>query len=238
MVPSFDLISDLYLTEEDHFDWEGKPTSLYCIVAGNISEDLGILRQTLMHLSTHYLGVFYIDGSLEHPTLRNYPINTKRIENLISSIPNVVYLHNNVVILDGIALIAVNGWWANCETPDDLENTTRLELMRLDDAEYLRRTIDTMQVHPDVEDIIVISNCLPGEALLFGNTKFVDIPADESPNTCLYVDREKKSRYWLFGSHPVSTDVIFDGVQYHSNAKYRTEPYWPKRIAIRPRTLP
>ena len=47
----FDLISDLNLSPEDSFNWEGKATSLYCIIAGNISEDLRTIKQTLSHLS-------------------------------------------------------------------------------------------------------------------------------------------------------------------------------------------
>lgn len=191
-----------------------------------------------MHLSTHYLGVFFIDGSLEHLTFERYSSNIKLLESVIESIPNVMYLHNNVVILDGIALIAVNGWWANCEEPEDFRDAARLELMRMDDIEYLRRTISTMQIHPDVEDIVIISNGLPSADVLFGNTKCVDIPADEPPNTCLEIDLEKKVRHWVFGSHPVSTAVTINDIQYYSNAKYRTEPYWPARVAIKPRFRP
>jgi hypothetical protein len=62
----FDLISDLNLSPEDSFNWEGKATSLYCIIAGNISEDLRTIKQTLLHLSKFYQGIFYTLGSLEY----------------------------------------------------------------------------------------------------------------------------------------------------------------------------
>ena len=62
----FDLISDLNLYPEDSFNWEGKATSLYCIIAGNISEDLRTIKQTLSHLSKFYQGIFYTLGSLEY----------------------------------------------------------------------------------------------------------------------------------------------------------------------------
>ena len=49
----FDVISDLNLDAEDSFDWEGKATSLYLIIAGNISSDLRVIHQTLVHLSRY-----------------------------------------------------------------------------------------------------------------------------------------------------------------------------------------
>ena len=39
MILGFDIISDLNLSIDDTFTWEDKPTSLYCIVAGNVSND-------------------------------------------------------------------------------------------------------------------------------------------------------------------------------------------------------
>ena len=53
----FDVISDLNLSAEDSFNWEGKATSLYCIVAGNVSSDLRTVLQTLTHVGRFYQGV-------------------------------------------------------------------------------------------------------------------------------------------------------------------------------------
>jgi len=47
----FDLISDLELTDSDVFDWEGKSTSLFCLIAGNISDNLRVVQKTLKILS-------------------------------------------------------------------------------------------------------------------------------------------------------------------------------------------
>jgi HD superfamily phosphodiesterase len=70
---TFDIISDLNLSEEDKFVWEDKVTSLFCIVAGNISHDIKIVQKTLTYLSTLYQGVFYIDGALENTNLKEHP---------------------------------------------------------------------------------------------------------------------------------------------------------------------
>ncbi len=36
----FDIIGDLNLEPNDSFNWENKPTSLYCVLSGNVSSDV------------------------------------------------------------------------------------------------------------------------------------------------------------------------------------------------------
>ena len=58
----FDIIGNLNLEPNDSFNWIDKPTSLYCILTGNVSSDMKTVTQTLVHLSQQYQGVllFYI----------------------------------------------------------------------------------------------------------------------------------------------------------------------------------
>ena len=92
MVVGFDIISDLELSYKHKLDWEGKPTSLFCIVAGNITKDFKVLEETLEHLSAQYHGVFFIDGSNEIGSLVLQASKIDQISKLASRIKNVVYL--------------------------------------------------------------------------------------------------------------------------------------------------
>jgi hypothetical protein len=56
---SFDLISDLHVESWDQFDWSDKPTSPYCVVAGDIARDRQLVVDTLSHLGTVYAGVLH-----------------------------------------------------------------------------------------------------------------------------------------------------------------------------------
>ena len=94
---SFDIISDLYLTTNSVFDWNDKPTSLFCLVAGNISTNIFVVQKTLRHLSTIYHGVFYIDGSLENSEVINRDNRVEEISKICSAIPKVVYLHLSLI---------------------------------------------------------------------------------------------------------------------------------------------
>ena len=66
MTFTFDLISDLHVdTWPGEFSWESNVTSPYCVVAGDVSQDLDVTAKTLEHLGKCYQAVFYIDGNHE-----------------------------------------------------------------------------------------------------------------------------------------------------------------------------
>lgn len=107
---SFDLISDLHIDMWN--DNNISPTSLYCIVAGNIARDRGTVIDALYQLSKLYKKVFYIDGTVEHLNyLGDMDSSYEDLKEEIEMISDVVYLQNNVVIADGYAILGTNGWW-------------------------------------------------------------------------------------------------------------------------------
>ena len=82
----FDVLSDLNLNPNDSFNWENKASSLYCILAGNISSNIRTVAQVLVHLSKHYQGVFYVPGDLEYKTTDSIPNRTNELMMLCESI--------------------------------------------------------------------------------------------------------------------------------------------------------
>ena len=128
----FDIISDLNLSPESSFNWEGKATSLYLIIAGNISSDLRTIRQTLLHLSRFYQGIFYTLGSTEYHQTSDIEARTNEIHKLCQTIKNVAVMHHHVVIVDGIALAGANGWYGNT-IPSDATTELLIEQHRNED---------------------------------------------------------------------------------------------------------
>lgn len=229
MIFGFDIISDLNLSENDNFDWEGKPTSLYCVLAGNISSDLHTVYKTVKHLSKQYQGVFYIDGSIENSQIEDKTRIIDEISKMFVSIKNAVYLHNNVVVVDGVALVGVNGWYGNCAT-NDQENIS-LRINRYDDLAYLQKTIEKLQLHIDVKQIVIISNSIPSVDLYFGEKPDID-PTDINLNYVLESDTENKITTWIFGTHKKIVDTKINGVNYFNNPCYNNIPYYPKRVSL------
>jgi hypothetical protein len=226
----FDLISDLNLSPEDNFNWEGKATSLYCIIAGNISEDLYTIKQTLSHLSKFYQGIFYTLGSLEYHNTSDVVKRTNEIRKTCHAIRNLAIMHHHVVVVDGIAVLGANGWYGN--TAHDEETASIIEVHRNEDILYLKNTIERLQKHLDVKHIVIVSNSVPGIDLYFGeHPETVDIQLNL--NIALIADTENKVSHWLYGTYGKVVDTNINDINYINNSSFKRNPYWAKRVEIK-----
>jgi len=227
----FDVISDLNLDAEDHFNWEGKATSLYLIIAGNISNELRIIHQTLLHLSKYYQGIFYISGGSEYESMHFVKNRNNELARLCKSITNVAFLHRHVVVINGIALVGCNGWYGNkIELSDDLEKL-HLTAQNIEEVTYLSNSIEKLQLHLDVKKIVVITHSVPGEKLFFGEEPG-NISEYSPPQQALLSDSESKVTHWVYGSYDKTVDTTIDKITYINNSAFNTDPYWPKRMNV------
>ncbi len=225
----FDIISDLNLKPNDSFNWENKATSLYCIVAGNISSNLRTVIQVLIHLSSKYQGVFFVPGKLEYETADNFKKRTDELSSIAQGIPNLVMLYQNVIVVDGIALLGSNGW-GNIENTLDVRNAA-MTAAKYEDFTYLLKSLEKLQRHLDVKKVIVITSAVPTEELYFG--EIPENTVDQIPlNEILNSDTEKKVSHWVFGTYNKPVDITLNEVQYLSNPHNQYGPYWAKRISI------
>ena len=230
MIIGFDVISDLNLSPNESFDWENKSTSLYCVIAGNISNDLQTIHQTLNYLSKFYQGIFYTAGVLEYEGASNIATRTDELLKICRTIRNAVYLHNHVVIIDGIAIIGTNGWYSN-SFPNIQISPEEIEVERYEDLGYLGSTIEKLQLHLDVKKIMIVSHSVPGHELFF---KEEPEHIQEVPplKLALIRDSESKITNWVYGSCDKTVDIILDGINYTNNSYFKRKPYWAKRIEV------
>lgn len=194
----FDVISDLNLEPNDSFNWHDKPTSLYCILTGNISTDMKTVTQTLVHLSQQYQGVFYTPGTLEYETSRtNINERTSQLVTLAQKVPNIVILHHNIVIVDGVAVVGSNCWETAHEPGTSISiDDLKYNQYRLDDMGFLHKTIEKLQRHLDVKKIVLVTNGVPNENCYFGEVP--DYVATQTPlDTVLNADSESKVTHWV-----------------------------------------
>jgi hypothetical protein len=226
----FDLISDLNLSPEDSFNWENKATSLYCLVAGNISSDLRTILLTLNHLSKFYQGVFYTPGFLEFQGVGNYNKRINEITNICKKIRNVAFLHHHVVIIDGIAVLGCPGWYGN-ESNNTFEELHAMG--RFEDLIYLKNSIEKLQKHLDVKKILIVTNAVPNKNLYFGETpeSYETLP---ELSLVLSADSESKISNWAYGSYKKIVDTNVNGINYICNPSidFKKNTYWAKRINI------
>lgn len=256
----FDLISDLHIETWGQFDWTGQPTSPYCIVAGDIARDRALVIDTLEHLSTVYAGVFYIDGNDEHKgRLDDLTNSYKELAALVEQIPNVVYLQDNVVVVNGVGIVATNGWWSYDFDPylemeqtldwykdrNGISMSTAIDISSVayNDAAYIRNSVAKLQRHKDVDAIVVVSHTVPAPWIISHDLELCDtwrynVMGNSHIAMALREDTEKKIKAWCFGHYHKSVDRIQDGVRYVNNCRgrgdtdYHQTAYYPKRITI------
>jgi len=227
MTIGFDLINDLNLSSEDDFNWENKATSLYCIVAGNISSDLYVISTVLNNLSKFYQGVFYTPGTLEFKDSVDYQERILDICKIAKKIKNVAVLHHHVVIINGIAILGSTGYHGD---EDDYDFEKIHNKSKFEDLIYLRHSVERLQRHIDVKHILMVTGSVPNHKLFFGEDAGIYETLPDLDMVCS-VDLEKKISHWMYGSYEKIVDTNINGINYLSNP-FKGEPYWAKRTNI------
>jgi predicted phosphodiesterase len=258
---AFDLISDLHIeTWPESFDWTGQATSTVCVVAGDVCRNRSLLLKTLRHLGTCYQAVFYIDGNDEHTDhMACLDAGYQYLSQEIERIPNVVYLQDNVVVIDGVAIVGTSGWWAfDFDLSLDVAESSdwyaarhnlspqvikTISQLAIGDALYMSASVKRLQTHQDVKKIIMVTHTVPDPALVVHD---IDLAGTARMNTvgnrymmqALAADTEKKIHTWCFGHYHGSVDQVRSGVRFVNNCRgrgntpYSQQVYYPRRVVI------
>lgn len=257
---SFDLISDLHVETWPTFDWTYQATAPFCVVAGDVARDREILKQTLTHLGQCYQAVFYIDGNDEHRyNMENIGHSYRFLNRTLKNIKNIHFLQDNVVIIDGVAILATNGWWSFDLDPaldyDQTQQwfTEKLQCissvadsvtgMAFNDANYIRNSISKLQTHQDVRAIVCVTHTVPGTWLVNHDLELVDTwrfncLGNPHMQLALDEDTENKIKVWCFGHYHKPVDRDFAGIRFVNNPRGRGDTEWsqsvyyPKRITV------
>jgi predicted phosphohydrolase len=260
MTFAFDLISDLHTETWDDFTWTGLATSPYCVVAGDVARDRTLVLDVLRHLGQCYQAVFYIDGNDEHRYFYDdLNASYSDLTNRIRKIPNVVFLQDNVVVVDGVAIVGTNGWWSYDLDPSiDAEQTSLwfqeqcqvsaqtakiTGRLATTDATYMATSIKRLQTHHDVKKIVCVTHTVPNSSLIshdigLADTLRFNTMGNRFMMRALAADTEKKLHTWCFGHYHGSVDQIRQGVRFVNNCRGRGDTEWrqyvyhPRRIVV------
>lgn len=259
---AFDLISDLHVdTWPDQFDWQGMATSAYCVVAGDVARDRDLVTQTLQHLGECYQAVFYIDGNDEHADhWDNLPGSYQDLVLRIKSIPNVIYLQDNVVVINGVAILGTNGWWGFDFGDSDPTQAAQWYQQRwtpalpgsivrqiaaqsTNDSIYLESSVARLQKHQDVRHVVMVTHTVPNPNLIahdieLAHTYRFNCMGNGDMMAVMDRDLANKLHTWCFGHYHMPVDQIHNGVRFVNNCRgrgdtaYRQWAYQPRRIEI------
>lgn len=257
---AFDLISDLHVDTWDQLDWEGQATSPVCVVAGDIGRDRDTVIQTLKHLGKCYQAVFYIDGNDEHTDyLEDLGASYKDLTRKINKLPNIVYLQDNVVVVDGVAILGTNGWfgfdfdlgidpdqvdqWVQEKYHMSPEATKNIARLSNTDTNYMIASVQRLQKHKDVKKIVMVTHTVPDPALishdieLEGSMRF-NTMGNRYMMQAMAADTENKIHTWCFGHYHGAVDQTRSGIRFvnncrgRKNTRYSQHVYYPRRIVV------
>lgn len=257
---AFDLISDLHVETWDQLDWHHRATSPVCVVAGDIGRDRDTVVRTLRHLGQCYQAVFYIDGNDEHFNyLEDLGSSYSDLVRRLKRIPNLVYLQDNVIIVDGVAILGTNGWFGFdfdlgidpdqvdqwCQEKYHMSSAATKNIARLsnNDANYMINSVQKLQRHADVKKIVMVTHTVPDPALiahdidLDGHMKF-NTMGNRVMMQAMAADTENKIHTWCFGHYHGSVDQTRSGIRFVNNCRgrngtmYSKHVYHPQRIVI------
>ena len=257
---SFDLISDLHVETWDNFDWTGQATSPYCVVAGDVSQDGKRLTETLKHLGNCYQGVFYIDGNDEHRNnLEQLGQSYRDLSRYVDKFKNVVFMQDNVVVINGVAFLAANGWYSfdldpTIDTQQSIDWFTErygvsngvapvISSLAFNDVGYLKNSVRKLQMHRDVKAIVMVTHTVPAPWLVSHDLELenhyrMNTTGNPHLQLALDEDSENKIKAWCFGHYHRNVDRTMNGIRYVNNCRGRGNTpwsqvaYYPKRITI------
>jgi len=250
---SVDLISDLNTIAP--IDWSGQPQSLVCAVAGNVSSDRPLLHETLDHLGRQYKQVFYIDGPYDHFwEWTDVDRSMYDLQEDVLQIKNVTLLHNQVLIMNKIAIICVNGWFSFDFNKDfdmehmyhwmkeqkminQMEDAMHLMSLGLNDCAYLERTLAKTSQLNTVDEIVIMSSTVPDSDLIKHDSALQDTPrinlmGNNYLKKALTKDINNKVSTWMFGTYPHAVNELRDGIRWISNPKADNFVYNPRKIQV------
>jgi hypothetical protein len=204
--------------------------------------------------------VFYVDGNDEHYNyFEDLGSSYSDLVRRIKRIPNVVYLQDNVVIVNGVAILGTNGWFGFdfdlgidaeqvdqwCQENYYMSATATKNIARLSntDASYMIDSVQKLQRHTDVRKIVMVTHTVPDPALIAHD---IDLDGSMKFNTmgnrlmmqAMAADTENKIHTWCFGHYHGSVDQTRSGIRFVNNCrgrqhtKYSQHVYHPQRIVI------
>jgi len=257
MTMTFDLISDLHLeTWSELINFSGLATSPVCVVAGDVARDHVQVKKLLRHLSDCYAAVFYIDGNDEHRfQLGDLGASYTKLNQAIRRIPRVTYLQDNVVVIDGVAILGTNGWWGfdlddsidtegsrqwmkdryEARHPEVVVDTQMILDASRTDAAYLVSSVQKLQTHQDVKKIVIVTHTVPQAELIEHDIDLAHrYDFNCMGNRLMHLvrtnDTERKIHTWCFGHYHGTVDRALNDIRYVNNCRGRGDTPHRKHV--------
>lgn len=261
---NFDLISDLHIdqwSDDKQINFKGLGTSLTCVVAGDVSQNIKQTRDFLYKLAdSAYQAVIFIDGNHEHRAdYESIEKNCEWFERELSRKSNITYLWDSTCVFGSTAFIGANGWWTYdylepvvsrlecinsfCQH-EDLSDEIALEIWdhAVENSEFLVNIIKDFNKTDIIKKIVIVTHTLPNKNLIEPLSSMTISSLGKLHNSLIQDmmihDTNKKINAWCFGHyHGEAVDTTIDDVRYISNPRGTPQDtifpiYYPKLVTL------
>lgn len=261
----FDLVSDLHVEYwPKPVDWDALRVNDVVIVAGDVADTLEETKKELERLSKAYKTVIYIDGNHEFcEKLYRGGEDTgdfdQRVREAIADLPNVHFLKDGPIIINGTAIVGRNGHWdykaldgVTVEQGIDAvveklhitrENAAIFSRQARQDVDDLKELVRDLNKNPEVHNILVVTHTMPSKELVPKNMPnlpaFFTNLANSEMKEVLDEDVNKKITTWVFGHWHRPEEQTVDGVHYISHPRgtpnKKKPEYKPLSVEVGPK---
>ncbi|MEZ0262492.1 MAG: metallophosphoesterase, partial [Alphaproteobacteria bacterium] len=227
------------------------------IVAGDVADSITETVKELERIAAAYKTVLYIDGNHEYSEelYKKDGDITAFDDNLrvaISHLPNVHFLKDGPVTIDGTAIIGRNGHWdykalegASVEDAQaaimdkirlPLSDATIFSDQAKKDVADLKQLVKDLNADPDIHSIFVVTHTLPGKDLMPARVKgappvFSNLGNSEMADV-LTEDTGAKIKNWVFGHWHGYHSASLNGVEYNCHPRGTPRPGKPEYTVL------
>lgn len=237
--PEYNIFYPCGDTANYPIQWLAPDNPSILVVAGDVSDVMGLSIDYLDMVSKNYEYVLFIDGNHEHifqyPHLYNYEdfnFRTKVKEN-----NKLIYLPQQDFVIRDIAIIGFCGWWDYSEGLkyggykgwiDPLNDKEKEDILSknikdraVSEFNRISEKLAEYDKREDINTVVVVTHTVPKE--YFSR----DISTDH--NSQFHNLSSKKLKYWFYGHNHVGMEKEINGVKFISNPRGRPNDYNRKR---------
>ena len=191
------------------------------IVAGDISDDIGLSLEYLKIWKRHYKFVLFVDGNHEHklvmPAL--YDTHTIGKEMTKTEYKVIFYIPTRPFMINITAFIGISGWWNYYGGAGEKTKDLKVRIIRQasNDYAYIKQMLYHLEINVNIERIVVITHTVPTKSCT--QPEYIGRQYNGLMQEIIDSGVYKKLTHWIFGHTHVKYNKTENGIKLICNPR-------------------
>jgi predicted phosphohydrolase len=189
------------------------------IVAGDVSDDIGITLEYLRYWKSKYKFVLFVDGVKEH-THKMFSTGDIGKEMRKRLYKGIYHIPSRPFIINRIAVIGVSGWWnyhGNRNTNDSAGLKIQIIRRASNEYAYLKQMLYHLEINKNIERVVVITHAVPTKSCT--QPEKIGRQLNGLLQEIIDSGYYKKLTHWVFGNTHVPHDKVEKGIRLLCNPR-------------------